>query len=58
MWVLPYGSVAALGRLPERLFLTGLDAHPQPPVHHELISGSSPAQALAVAVSRRTTGRP
>lgn len=38
VWVLPYSSVAALGRLPERLFLTGLDAHPQPPVHHDLIS--------------------
>lgn len=38
VWVLPYASVAALGRLPERLFLTGLDAHPQPPVHHDLIS--------------------
>jgi hypothetical protein len=38
VWVLPYASVAALGQLPERLFLTGLDAHPQPPVHHELIS--------------------
>jgi hypothetical protein len=38
VWVVPYSSVAALGRLPERLFLTGLDAHPQPPVHHDLIS--------------------
>lgn len=38
VWVLPYASGAAVGRLPPRLFLTGLDAHPQPPVHHDLIS--------------------
>ncbi|PRP90264.1 PD-(D/E)XK nuclease superfamily protein [Enhygromyxa salina] len=38
VWVLPYASVAALGRLPPRVFLTGLDAHPRPPVHHGVVS--------------------
>lgn len=38
VWVVPYASVGALGRLPARLFLTGLDAHPHPPVHHGSIS--------------------
>jgi RecB family exonuclease len=38
VWVLPYESVPALGRLPERLFLTGLDGHPQAPVHHGPVS--------------------
>ncbi|WP_181234026.1 PD-(D/E)XK nuclease family protein [Enhygromyxa salina] len=40
VWVLPYASVPAVGQLPPRLFLTGLDAHPRPPVHHDLISDS------------------
>ena len=51
VWVLPYASVAALGRLPERLFLTGLDAHPQPPVHHDLISDSLRTQ-LGLTIDR------
>jgi hypothetical protein len=38
VWVLPYASVSAIGRLPARVFLTGLDAHPHPPVHHGPIS--------------------
>jgi RecB family exonuclease len=49
VWVLPYASVPAVGRLPPRLFLTGLDAHPQPPVHHDLISDSLRASLGLVA---------
>ncbi|KIG13431.1 hypothetical protein DB30_08058 [Enhygromyxa salina] len=49
VWVLPYASVSTVGRLPPRLFLTGLDAHPQPPVHHDLISDSLRASQGLVA---------
>lgn len=51
VWVLPYASVAALGRLPERLFLTGLDAHPHPPVHHDLVSDQLRAK-LGLTIDR------
>jgi hypothetical protein len=51
VWVLPYASVVALGRLPERLFLTGLDTHPLPPVHHDLISDSLRTR-LGLAIDR------
>jgi len=38
VWLLPYASAAELGRLPDRVILTGLDAHPRPPVHHGPVS--------------------
>ena len=31
VWIVPYASATSVGALPERVIMTGLDAHPRPP---------------------------
>jgi hypothetical protein len=40
VWLVPYASTPALGRLPAQVILTGLDRHPSPPVHQGPVSES------------------
>ncbi|MFO7562749.1 MAG: PD-(D/E)XK nuclease family protein [Enhygromyxa sp.] len=55
VWLLPYASAAELGRLPARVFLTGLDRHPSPPLHHGPVSESLRASLGLVPDALRFT---
>jgi hypothetical protein len=55
VWLVPYASAPALGRLPAQVILTGLDRHPLPPVHHGPVSESLRASLGLVPDAQRFT---